>query len=101
MPISVLAAILLKSGLDVMDFAYLRRLPNLPATSVIVMVRSTDHMRPSCCQPLMRALLMGPVDAHCHVVSRSPHDVDIQQGHLNPDTLPFHACNSSIKARWP
>ena len=38
MPISVLAAILLKSGLDVMDFGYLKRLPNLPATSVIVMV---------------------------------------------------------------
>ena len=40
-PISVLAAILLKSGLDVMDFGYLKRLPNLPATSVIVMVCTT------------------------------------------------------------
>ena len=46
-PISVLAAILLKSGLDVMDFAYLRRLPNLPATSVIVMVRSPGWTRPA------------------------------------------------------
>ena len=47
MPISVLAAILLKSGLDVMDFAYLRRLPNLPATSVIVMVQTPDWMGPA------------------------------------------------------
>ena len=36
----MLAAILLKSGLDILDVGYLRRIPRLPTSSVVVMVRA-------------------------------------------------------------
>lgn len=39
-PIGVLAGILMKSGIDILDVTYLKRLPTLPVTSVFTMVNS-------------------------------------------------------------
>lgn len=38
-PLSILAGILIKTGLDVIDFNFIKKLPRLPLSASIVMVR--------------------------------------------------------------
>jgi len=88
-PLSVLAAILLKVGIDIIDWSYLKRLPRAPKSGVVIMLATLGL---TTLVDLITAVAVGMVMASVLFVKRIA-DVQMQSARIG--SAPAHLGNLS------